>query len=232
MALPPQDHDSFVREVDENLRRDQARDFAKAYGNWILGALLLFLAIAGGLIWYKGRQADQARADGEQLAQVIADIGTGKDAGAPAKLDTLAAEGNDVIRASAALTRAALALQNNDRKTALAIYDRLAADDGLPKPYRDVALIRATTLDFDALKPDVVIERMKPLAVKGDPWFGSAGELTAMALLKKGDKAAAGRLFGDLAATDGVPASIRSRASQIASTLGVDASASLPADLQ
>ena len=69
---------------------------------------------------------------------------------------------------------------------------------------------------------------MAPLTKSGEPWFGSAGELTAMAYLKQGQKAKAGKLFADIAADSQVPPTIRTRAVQVAGTLGVDATASLP----
>ena len=78
------------------------------------------------------------------------------------------------------------------------------------------------------LKPEQVIERLSPLTKPGEPWFGSAGELTAMAYLKQGQKAKAGKLFADIAADQQVPPTIRTRAVQVAGTLGVDATASLP----
>jgi hypothetical protein len=53
--------------------------------------------------------------------------------------------------------------------------------------------------------------------------------MTAMAMLKLNRKDDAGRLFAAIAADDKVPDTIRSRAVQIAGTLGIDASASLPA---
>ena len=52
MAQPPDISDTFVREVDENLRRDRARDFAKQYGGWLIGALVLFIAASGGFIYW------------------------------------------------------------------------------------------------------------------------------------------------------------------------------------
>jgi hypothetical protein len=79
------------------------------------------------------------------------------------------------------------------------------------------------------MKPADVIARLDGLATPGNAWFGSAGELTAMAMLKLGRKDEAGRLFAAIAADANVPNTIRSRAVQIAGTLGVDASASLPA---
>ena len=47
MAQPPDINETFLREVDENLRRDQMRDFAKKYGNWIGVFVVLFLAACG-----------------------------------------------------------------------------------------------------------------------------------------------------------------------------------------
>ena len=53
MAQPPDMTENFVREVDENLRRDRARDFFKENGTWIALGLVLFLAACGGIIWYQ-----------------------------------------------------------------------------------------------------------------------------------------------------------------------------------
>jgi hypothetical protein len=78
------------------------------------------------------------------------------------------------------------------------------------------------------LKPEDVIARLQPMAKAGNPWFGSAGEMTALAYLKQGKNAEAGKLFAAIAADNQVPNSIRARAVQIAGTLGVDASASMP----
>ena len=44
MAQPPDITDTFVREVDENLRRDRMNELAKKYSGWITAALILFLA--------------------------------------------------------------------------------------------------------------------------------------------------------------------------------------------
>jgi hypothetical protein len=229
LALPPDSTETFIREVDENLRRDQARDFARSYGPWLIGAMIMLLAAIGGYLYWQNRQQEQAAKQSEELSKIITDIGEGNLTTAPARLDAMAAKANDAYRASALLTRAALAIQQRDLKLAAAKYHEVAADDGLPQPYRDLATVRAAAIEFDNLKPEEVVARLQPLAKPGNPWFGSAGEMTAMALLKQNRKAEAGRLFAQIAADKAVPDSIRSRAVQIAGTLGVDASASLPA---
>ena len=64
---------------------------------------------------------------------------------------------------------------------------------------------------------------MKPLAVPGNAYFGSAGELVAMAYLEQGEREQAGTLFAAIAKDEDVPQSLRARTRQMAGLLGVDA---------
>lgn len=228
MALPPDPTAGFVREVDEELRKEQMEQTAKKYGGLFAVLAVLILLAAGGFLFWKDRQAKQAGVATEQLKQAFDAAGQGKPKEAGDALTKLQDEG-PAVRASARLANAALALEKGDRKGAIAHYAAVASDDGLPAAYRDLALIRQTIVEYDSLKPDEVIRRMQPLADTGKPYFGTAGELTAMALIAKGQNRQAGELFAKVAADTQLPASLRSRAVQIAGSLGVDASASLPA---
>ena len=228
LALPPDSSETFVREVDENLRRDQLREMAQSYGKWLIAAVVLFLLGVAGILYWKDRQAKQSEQGVEQLVQTLTDIGAGKETAAPAQLDALAKSNSDGVEAVARLTRAALALQHGDRATASKIYAGLAADKGIAGPFRDLALVRGTAVDFDSLPPADVVARLQKLTEPGNPFFGSAGELTGMALLAQNRRGEAGQLFAKMAADPTVPVSLRERAVQIAGTLGVDASASLP----
>lgn len=225
MALTPDtQNESFLKEVDENLRRDQMRDFAKSYGKWLVAGVVLFLAAIAGWLYWQDRKQQDAAGKSEELSAIFTDIGGGRLNNAKPRLQALENTDNDIVRASALLTQAAIALEANDRATALAKYKALTQDD-LPEIYQQLGLVRATTLEFDAIKPEEVIARMQPLAKAGEPWFGTAGELTAMAYLKQGQKQPAARLFAAIAADRSTPETLRSRATQIAGTLGVDATA-------
>ena len=227
MAIAPDESATFAREVDENLRRDQLRDAARSYAKWAIAGVVLFLIAVGGWLLWRDHQAKQAATDSEALAATIENVGSGNLAPVPGQLDSLERSNADAIAVSAKLTRAAVALQANERPKAIAIYRDIAADSGIAQPWRDVAMIRQTTLEYDTLAPQAVIDRLAPLAKPGNPWFGSAGEMSALALLKAGRKSEAGRLFAAVAADRSVPETIRGRAVQIAGTLGVDASATL-----
>jgi len=223
LAQPPDITETFVREVDENLRRDQLRDFTRKYASWIVAAVVLFLVAAGGFIYWQDWQRKKNEQAVEQLAQVFTDISKGQTQTAPARLDKLSDAHAKAVRAAAQFGRAAVAINQNDTKLAIAKFKELAGDSSMPKPFRDLALIRQTALEFDSVKPDQVIKRLEPLAKPGNPWFSSAGEMTAMALIKQGKKQEAGRLFAAIAKDKTVPDQSRARAVQIAGSLGVDA---------
>ena len=232
MAQPPDISETFKREVDENLRRDQMRDFFKAYGSWLIAGVILFLAASGGLIWWNQHKTEKAGEQVEELAKVYADIGGGNMAQAPQQLGQLAESDSDAVKASAQFARAALALQQNDAKLAVDTFKSIAEDSGMPAPYRNAALIRQTALEFDRLPPQDVVARLQPLAKPGEPWFGSAGEMTALAMLKQGRRQEAGQLYAAIAKDRTVPETIRARAVQVAGSLGVDASSAMQPQAQ
>jgi hypothetical protein len=232
LAQPPDLSETFVREVDENLRRDQLRDFFKANSSWLIAAVVLFLAVSGGLIWWQSHREQRAEAQVEELAQIYKDVGSGDTSKAPQQLDELSKSGSKAVRASALFARAAVDLQSNDPKAAASIYKRIADDSSLPDAYRNAALVRQTALQFDDLSPQQVISQLSPLTKAGEPWFGSAGEMTALALIKQGKKQEAGQLFVAIAKDETVPATIRARAVQVAGSLGIDASTALPPQAQ
>ena len=223
VLTPDTPNESFLREVDENLRRDQARDFAKKYGGWLIAAVVLFLAAVGGWLYWQQYQQKQAEAQSEELTKIYTQIGAGQTKQAQQGLQGLESSGNSVVRTLALLTEAAVALDANDKATAIAKYNAVANDSRAPQPYRDVALIRSVGMQFDQMTPEDVISRLQPLTKPGEPWFGTAGELTAMAYIKQGNRAAAGKLFAAIAADNNAPPTLRSRSAQIAGTLGVDA---------
>ena len=230
MATTPDDNsEAFLREVDENLRRDQAQAMAKRFGPMIIGAMLLLLVAIGGFMFWQDRQAKSAAVDSEALSSAMNDIAANQSATAAPKLDKLTNSSSDGIAIEAKLTQAAQALTANQRASAIAIYRSVSTDRSAAQPFRDIATLRLVSLEFDSLKPEQVITRLEPLAKPDGAWFGSAGELTAMAMIKQGRRADAGRLFAAIAADKNVPDTIRSRAVPMAGTLGVDATASLPA---
>jgi hypothetical protein len=223
LAIKPVSNETFYREVDEELRRDQMASVWKRYGWAIIGGIVLLLAVIAGFIWWQNHKLARAGEQGETLTAVFADIQAGKANTVGPRLETLAKEGTPGYRAAAQLTQADVALQNGNDAAAIAAFRAVAANEDFAPPYRQLALIRQTTMEFDALPPAQVIQRMQPLAQAGSPWFGSAGELVGLAYLKQQQPQQAARIFAAMAKDKSLPSSMRSRAVQMAGALGVDA---------
>ena len=223
MASTPPSNEAFLREVDEELRKDQLVGFWKKWGRWLIVAIVAALLALGGYLWWRSDQAKQNAERGEVLSGVLNDLEQGRRQGAEAKLAPLAESDTPGYRAAAQLTLAALKGQADDLAGGAAGYKAIAEDAGLPQPYRDLALIRWTATEYDTLAPAQVIARLAPLAQAGNPWFGSAGEMTAVAYMNMNQPRRAGPIFAAIAGDESVPESIRQRAVQMAGVLGVDA---------
>ena len=222
MAITPTQNDALLREIDEAVRQDDMLSIWKNYGRIIIGAVVLGLAAFGGWLYWQHHQTKVAEENSVQFASLLT-------AAQRATLDQpvydkLLAEAGPGYRAQAELVKAAIAAGKGDSKTAIATYDAIIADPEALAPAKDAALLRKVALGFDTMKPQDAISALKPLAVAGNPWFGSAGELTGIAHLKLNQRDQAGKVFAAIAADASVPESIKLRAGQMASMLG-----SLPA---
>jgi hypothetical protein len=223
LALPPKTDEAFLREVDEELRRDQLAGFWTTWGKWVAIGVVAALAAFAGFLYWQHRDGEAAGVAGEQLQAAYDSLGANNAAAASKPLAELAKSNRDGYRALALFTQADILLQKNDLKAAAAKLGTIAADASLAKPFRDLALVRQTSAEFDTLKPQVVVERLRPLAVPGGAWLGSAGEMVAISYLRMNQRQQAGALFGQIARDTGVPETIRQRAVQMAGVLGVDA---------
>jgi hypothetical protein len=215
--------DTFLREVDDALREDQLRNLMRHRGVPIAAAVIAGLIGLAGYLWYSEHQKDVVGKQGETFTMALDQLQAGRAQTAAQTMTSLAKDGNPGYRAAVQLVQAGLAQQQQKDAEAAKAYAAIAADATLPGPYRDLATVREVATNFDKLAPQVVIDRLKPLAVPGKPWFGSAAELVAQAYLKQGKTEAAGALLASIAKDKTVPDTLRRRTRQLAGQLGVDA---------
>ncbi len=215
--------DVFMREVEDGLREDEFKSAFKRFGVPAIIVLVLGLAGLAGWLWWDDHQKQQAGERGEQLTMALDGIEQGNIKSAEKQLAALAKDAGDGSEAAAKLMQAGIAFEKGKRSDAIKLLTELAADADAPQPYRDLANIREVSMRFDDMPPQQVIDRLKPLAMPGNPWFGSAGELVAIAYLKQGKPELAGPLFAAISRGKDVPESLRRRTRQMAGLLGVDA---------
>ena len=227
MAQPPSKtgpslDDAFLREVDEEVRRDQLGSLWKRWGALIVILVIALLGSLGGWLWWQDQQQKAAGANGEALIQAIDKIGVGDNAGARPLLEELVKEGKGAYPALSRIMQAADQVAVGEDDKGAALLEQVIADQTAAAPLRDAARIKLALLRFDALPPADTIARLKPLAVPGNPWFGLAGEMTALAHVKAGAPEQAKPLLIAIVKDQALPASLRNRSAQLAMSLGVD----------
>ncbi|OYZ18646.1 MAG: hypothetical protein B7Y31_15185, partial [Novosphingobium sp. 16-62-11] len=171
------------------------------------------------------QQQQQAAADvqSEAFVDAMDKLRAGQAIEARAQLAALAKADQPGYRAMAQLVEANLLGEEGKTKQAIALYAKISGDEALPQTFRDLALIRQVSAEFDTIPPQQVVDRLKPLSTPGHPWFGSAGELVGIAYMKQGKNELAGALFAQIAKDETVPDTLRRRTRQMAGLLGFDA---------
>lgn len=216
--------DVFRREVDEAVRQDTLAYFFRNYGKLLIVlAILLVIGLGGWSYWHHQKTAD-AQQDAVDLTLAIDQLEAGNVSAAAEKAAPLT--GSDIpagYRVPAQFLAAAAALDAGDNAKAAQLFDAVAADGDNPQAMRDLATLRAVGAQYDTMQPQQVVDRLKPLAIPGKPFFASAGELVGMAYIEQDKRDIAGPLFAEIAKDEEAPETIRSRARQLAGLLGVDA---------
>jgi hypothetical protein len=221
-AVPAED-DILIREIDEAVRQDDALEFMRNHGVKLFGVIIALIAGLGGYMLWDNHRESQLEEQSETLIAAL-DAANQRDfKSAGDKVAPLLDDGSVGARTAARMLQAAAALEQGEVEKASGLYQQVAGDADAPPVLRDLAKIRDVAARYDSMKPADVIARLGPLAKPDSPWFGSAGELVAMAHLESGNTAEAGALFAQIAKDEEQPESLRSRARQMAGLLGVDA---------
>ncbi|GMM94072.1 tetratricopeptide repeat protein [Qipengyuania sp. MTN3-11] len=217
------EEEALLREVDDAVRQGDMEHFGQRYGKPILALVVVAILAFGGYLFWQARLDGARERNAETLTVALDQIEAGNlQAGADA-LEDLASNGDGIARVNALLLQGGIASQQGNSERAAELFGEVAEDADAPSILRDVARIRRVAEQYEGMDKAAVVRELAPLAKPGQPFFGSAGELVAMAHLEQGNRREAGALFAEIAKAEDVPDGLRSRARQMAGVLGVDA---------
>lgn len=210
--------DDLFREVDEEVRQDQYLRLWKQYGVYIAGVVLAVILITVGVVVWRDMRLSELEANGEKMLAAVA----ATEARPDEALDQFAAlgdEGTKGYRLLARLREAALLSERGDARSAVAIYDTVAADTGHDQIYRDLAKLLSVSHGMSIMDRGEVEDRLAPLVGDDNAWRYSARELAATAVMASGDTAAAREAFQALVDDVDAPSGVRARAAELLAIL-------------
>jgi hypothetical protein len=207
--------DSFVREVNEEMRHDRAKELWTLYGKWVIAtAVAIVLGTAGYRGWDSYTKSVAAKS-GDRFMAAVELSNDGEHDEAIKMLDALALDGSGQYPALAKLRTASELATRGDVAQAIESYDQIAADSSFNESFRAVARLRAGLLALDANSLEDVTNRLQSLAGAGLPFRHSAREGLGLANLKAGKLQEALKWFDAIVNDADAGANIRRRANII-----------------
>jgi len=204
--------DSLLREVDEELRREQLLKLWNQYGIYIIAAAVLIIVGIGGYKYDEQRRAEAAAAAGARFALAAREMAQDKKVEARKTLDDIAANGPAGYATLARLRLAAADQAAGRTADAAAAFDAIATQGGVDPLLADFAKLQAAMLRLDSAGWTDMQNRLNDLILDSNAWRFSARELLGLAAQKAGNSQEARDQFQKLLADRGTPASISARA--------------------
>ena len=207
--------DSFIREVNEELRSDQMKAIWTRFGGLIIGLAVLIVLGTVGKVGYDYWQETSSSQSGDQFLAALNLARENKSDEALSALAELQKEGYGSYPVLARLRAATLQAQKGETEAAVAAFSEIGKDTRIPPALRDAARLRAAYLLIDAGTYEQVSSEVEQLAVPQNAMRHSAREALGLAAYKVGDYAKAKSWFQQIADDAESPRGIASRAQML-----------------
>lgn len=203
--------DNFMREIDEEVRRDRIADIWKKYSTLIIGLLLLVVAGVGGWRFWEHRQEQAAQAVSSRLEAALKASREQRGDDAEKLLAEIAQQGGTPGYTLVARFRLAAEVARRDALEGAKGFDALAADASVPQLLRDVARLRSAVLKVDTVPYAELRPALEPLAASGQTFRHTAREMLGVSALRARNFDEAGRWFDQVLVDRDAPQGLRQR---------------------
>lgn len=207
--------ESFIDEVNEELRRDRLFGYMRRYG-WV--AVLAVLLIVGGATWNEWRKA-RAEAQAQSFGDAVIAALESDDAQARRDaLSAITAEGETAGIVN--LLLAATELAADQRPAAMQALAEVESNPALPTSYRQIAALKRVIIAGADMPAEQRAQVLEGLAAPGQAFRPLALEQLALLAMETGDRDTALARAQALLQEPDVTAALRRRVAQLIVVLG------------
>lgn len=218
--------DSFIREVNDEIRREQAQKLWDRFGPALIVVAILVVLGTAAFVGYRYWDETRANRSGDAFSQALKLANDGKNDEALTALDQLEKDGYGAYPLLARMRGATVKANKGDVPAAVKDFDEVAADTAIPQGIRDMARLRAALLLVDYGSFADVSSRVEALTPDTNTLRHTAREALGLSAWKEGKTQDALKLFDQIAADDGAPRNTRERATLMSELIRGSGSAS------
>lgn len=203
--------DSFIREVDEELRSDRMKKIWKRFGKLIIAIAVLIVAGTAADRGYEYWRESQASKSGDAFLAALNLAREGQQDQALQALRELEKNGYGSYSVLARMRAATVLADTGDYQSAISDFSTIGNDSSVPAAIRDAARIRAGYLLVDHGSYEDVANQVESLTGADNAMRHSAREALGLAAWKSGEASKANEWFSMIAGDTSVPASLMQR---------------------
>lgn len=204
--------DSFIREVNEELRSDQMKGAVRRFGRYIIAIAVLIVLGTIGKVAYEYWDSNASSGAGDQFLAAMKLADENKTDEALAALDKLEKEGHGAYPVLARMRAATVQSQKGDNAGAIASFQTITKDKSVPAAVQDAAKMRAGWLLIENGTYEQVSAAVEEMAVPGNAFRHSAREALGLAAYKAGNMAQARQWFQSIVDDVDSPRGVANRA--------------------
>jgi hypothetical protein len=207
--------DNFIREVNEEFRKEKAKALWDRYGPMLIAAVVLVILGTAAFVGYRYWDESRANASGDAFAQALELADANKADEALLAFGKLEKDSYGAYPLLARMRAATVKANKGDFAGAVADFDAVAANNDIPDSIRNVARLRAGLLLVDHGSYDDVAKRVEPLATETNPLRHTARAVLGLSAWKEGKAQEALKLFDEITADPSAPSNARQRATMM-----------------
>jgi hypothetical protein len=204
--------DSFIREVNEELRSDQMKSAWHRFGRYVIAVAVLIVLGTAANVAYEYWDENQSSGTGDQFLAAMKLADENKSDEALAALAQLEKEGHGAYPVLARMRAATVQAQKGDTAAAVTAFEAIGKDQAVPEALRDAAKIRVGWLLIDNGTYEQVSAAVENLAIPASAFRHSAREALGLAAYKAGNMAQARQWFQAIADDAASPRNVANRA--------------------
>lgn len=205
-------NDALLREVDEELRREQLEKLWQKYGTYAFAAAALIVVGVGGSKWLEARRQAAAEAAGTTYHTAVAALAAGKSDDAAKALSGIASAGPGGYALLSQLQLAGVALKAGNTADALKSFEEIGNSPSADRLLRGFAQLQAASLRMADADFTEMQNRLNDLTAADSPWRANAREMLGVAALKAGKTDEARKAFEQILGERNTPQSVIERA--------------------
>ena len=206
-------NESFIDEVNEEVRRDQLFGYFRKYGWLAVAAVVVLVGAAAWTEYQRAKERAAAEETGDAIIEALS---------LDAPQDVLAALEGLTPNAVTLMLAASAAQEAGDVEGAVQILNKVAAGEDFSQLYKELATLKIVSLSEGKTSDEERLELLRPLAEAGRPFALLAKEQIALVQIESGDKVAALDTLGDILQDAAVTQGLRDRSQQMIVALGGD----------